>query len=547
MNKRYLLSILLLCCLTAAGQPKWLKKAEKGMATLYAIQQKGDTLSAPTFYIDDQGTAFCALRPLQNARQAWIQGNDGKTRSVLRIQGFDPTYNVARISTSGKGKTAFLPIASETLQKGETVYLAPKGQEDKVVEIEKANVYAYYTLSQTADASLAGYPLLTTEGQVVGILQTPIQAQGAPFFALDVLFPLNLKIAAIDANASSLRGSNLLKQMPTDEGQARTFLYLANAPADMLVAYAQDFIQLFPSSPTGYIQLAKTKINQKNYAEAADAFNQALKNKVTPSDEVYYARAEAIYNYALTGDSTQQDWNLEHARKDVEQAIAINALPLYTHLLARIQFSQQDYASARNNFLQLTQTNMREPNLFLYAAQCMEREGQADSLILALNDSAVACFTRPYPLEAANALWLRSVRLRQMGKFRDAVRDMNSYEHLLRGELSDEFYYQRFEAEFAGRMFAQASNDIAKAIEMNPDAALYHVQQAALMYRTNQSDQAIAACKKALQLDPQFADAYRIWGICLRDKGETSQARQQLQKAVELGDTLAQTILDGMK
>lgn len=547
MKKIFLLSGVLSLCLTVVAQPKWAKKTEKAMATLYAIQQQGDTISAPTFYIDEQGTAFCALHPLQNARQAWIQGNDGKTRLVSRIQGFDATYNIARVSTSGKGKTSFLPLATQKLTKGETVYLAPKGMEDKIVEQEKANEYAYYTLSQTADAALAGYPLMSAEGQVAGILQTPIQAHGAPFFALDVQLPQSLKITAIDANASCLRNCHLLKQLPTDESQARSFLYLAHAPAEILAAYAEDFIRQFPTSPTGYIQSAKNSIAQKDYTKATQTFNEALKSKASPNDEIYFSRAEAIYNYVLTGDTLQKDWNLQHARQDIEQAIAINPLPLYTHLLARIQFSQQDYASARNNFIRLTETNMREPNLFLFAAQCMEREGQADSLILSLNDSAVACFTRPYTAEAANALWLRSVRLRQMGKYRDAVRDMNDYEHLMRGRLSDEFYYQRFQAEFAGRMFAQALEDINKAIELKPDAPLFHAQQAALLYRTNQTDQAIASCKRTVQLDAQFADAYRIWGICLRDKGEIVQAREQLKKAVELGDTMAQGILDAMK
>ena len=70
---------------------------------------------------------------------------------------------------------------------------------------------------------------------------------------------------------------------------------------------------------------------------------------------------------------------------------------------------------------------------------------------------------------------------------------------------------------------------------------------ATLLFRLNDMDGAINSCKKAIELNDSLADAYRIWGICLREKGDLTGARKQLIHAQELGDTLAGGILENMK
>ena len=66
-------------------------------------------------------------------------------------------------------------------------------------------------------------------------------------------------------------------------------------------------------------------------------------------------------------------------------------------------------------------------------------------------------------------------------------------------------------------------------------------------YRVGQLNEAIAAAKEAIRLEETFADAHRILGICLRDQGKTTEAKKSLQKAIEYGDTVAQSILDKIK
>ncbi len=553
MKQNIIISLMLCLCVTANAQPKWLKKALKAQATLHAVQTQGDTLHCPAFFIDQQGTAICPLKPLQRATQAWLTAN-GTELPVSRILGFDDTYNVARIAAEvGKKKPIALTVSNTPLQKEQLAYIMPQGKEDRITQVEKAKIigsaaslreeFAYYTLSTAADAALAGQPLMDSEGNVVGILQTPILAANAPMYALDVQLPLKLSISAMDANATCLRDCNIPKALPADEAQARSFLYILSATPAQHESYAQDFIRQFPASATGYVQLANVQLQQGQNAKAQETYEQALNAKTENPEEIYHARSQAIYGCVLEGDSTLQEWTAQQALNDIQAAMAANPQPLYTLHEARVHYAMQDYRSALHDFLSLTKTNMREANLFLYAANCMEKMELDPDSNLMMNDSAVAMFTRPYPSEAATPLWMRSVRLRQMGLYRDAVRDMNDYEHLMAGQLGHAFYYQRHEAEVKSRMFPQAIADIDRAIALKPDEALYHIQRAVLQYRVKETDQAILSCQRAVALEPNFPDVYRIWGICLRDKGQLAEAREKLEKAAALGDELAGDIL----
>lgn len=97
------------------------------------------------------------------------------------------------------------------------------------------------------------------------------------------------------------------------------------------------------------------------------------------------------------------------------------------------------------------------------------------------------------------------------------------------------------------RMFPNALNDIERAVRMAPREPVFRAEEAAVNYRVGQVDEAITAAEAAIKLDEKFPDAYRILGVCYNSKGDKEKARMNLQKAVELGDTMAQGILDKMK
>lgn len=539
-----LLSLLILLPLCALAQPKWAKKAQKSLVTLRAVQQSGDTLWVPAFYVDNQGTVVAPLKPILRARMAWVENANGR-REVSELAGFNTTYDICRLVTTGKAKAVPLSIGTP-LQKGDEVFLMPGGQADEVTQVEAAGTLNYYTLKAPASFTLTGQPLMDGEGRVVGVLQNPIRTQGAPNYALDIRLPMELSINALNANNADLRACLIPRSLPATEDQARTFLYMVNATPEQIIGYADSFTRLYPQSSTGYTVMAETQAGQEQYDAADATYERALKQKVADPDEVLRSRANTVYTALTRKQTVPQSWTADRALADIRAAKQANPLPAYTRLEALILMQQEQYAAADSLFLALTRTNMRSPDLFILAAQCREQIGLPADSILCMNDSAVAMFTEPYPAEAANYFRLRAMRRKDAGLTRPAIRDLNVFEHLMQGRLTDNFYYLRMQLETSSRMLPQALNDIAKAIELRPDLALYHVEHAVLLYRAGEPQQAIEACRKALDLDPAFADAHRIRGICLLEQGKKAEAKAHLQKAVELGDETAKSILENL-
>ncbi len=547
MKPIFLIALIALCP-SVIAQPSWTKDARKGIVTLYAIQQNGDTLSTPAFFIDSNGTIVAPFKTIQRAKQAWVTDNKGGIYSIDRISGFNSTYNVVKLLTNtAKKKVTPLRISKTPLAQGDIVHLMPEGTEDKVAQVEKANDHSYYTLGVTADPTKQGYPLMNINGEVVAMLQTPVTSAKAPFYALDINFATELGVSAMDVNNPELQSCSILQQLPDGETQAKSFMYLCQGDTQTQLAYINDFIASYPQSPSGYVQKAECLASIGDFNASNATYDEALRNKVADQHEILYSRSSVIYNLIVEGKQLPPDWTLESALTDVSNAYSISPLAIYTLHEARLLYAMRDYEAACDKFSELTQTNMRSPDLFMYVAQCKENMGATSEEILALNDSAVACFSKPYTKEASTYLWLRASTLNSMQRYRDAVADLNDYEHLMSGLLTDNFYYEREQIEIKVRMYTQAINDIQKAILLNPNESLYHTEQAAILYRINSLDEAIKSCRKAIELEPTFPDAHRLLGICLRDKGNIAEAMTELQKASDLGDEIAESLMREMR
>ena len=97
------------------------------------------------------------------------------------------------------------------------------------------------------------------------------------------------------------------------------------------------------------------------------------------------------------------------------------------------------------------------------------------------------------------------------------------------------------------RMYQQAIDDINHSIEMAPNTALYHVEKSGIMLRVNRVDECIASAKRAIELNPELSDAYRILGYAQAEKGNKAEGIKNLEKAVSLGDETAKGILERYK
>lgn len=163
-------------------------------------------------------------------------------------------------------------------------------------------------------------------------------------------------------------------------------------------------------------------------------------------------------------------------------------------------------------------------------------------------DSAIARFAKPYDKKVAPYLWERAELLNVAGKYREAVLDYKEYEHVVGfNNLNDNFYYRREQAAVEGKMYQQAIDDINRAIALKPNDYLYNVERASLMVRLGMFEEAIRSANKAIQLNNEGTDAYRIIGIAYGESKQKKLCIENLEKAVELGDEHAQELLDQYK
>lgn len=557
MKHLFIIIALLLPLSISAKNPKFFKKARPIQLTVIAYDKAGQMQQGQGYFLNEQGDVLVEYNLLKNAVKVKAVDTTGKEYTLARIKGANSLYNIARLSCPEAKKIAAMPMLTEAITTGTAVYVMPISNTDKDAEclvdtISKIETFeeghSYYTLTSTLDERLSGSPVFTEKGELIGSIQLAADKEKQHGYIIAATYANQLSISAVDANKYDLRSLPMPKALPADETQATTFLYLLNKQDTLIYrANVEDFVEAFPTSSTGYIQLAELDARQGHYKEAEQVYAKGLELCTEHKDEIHHSFAKLLYQSGMLDKEVSEGWNLDKALSETNAAYEANPLPLYMALQGMILYGQKNYKEAYDKFLAMGQTNMRSSEYYLYAAQCKTMLEAPDEEILAMQDSALACYTKPYPTEAASSLYLRSKTLAKLSRFREAVADLNEYEHLLSANVSAAFYYEREQLEMQCRMYQQALNDIDRATTLDAIEPLYFAEQAVVNYRVGQIDEAMTAARQAIKLDDTFADAYRILGICLNDKKKTAEAKQALQKAVDLGDELAKSVLEKIK
>ena len=558
--KKYLILLLytLLYILpTQAQSPKWLKKVKGAQVAVMVYNKNDEMKETQGIFSDEQGTILTEYDALKYAIRAVVVDANGKEYPVKEILGANAMYNVAKLQIElAKGKIVYLNPTSVAAPENSTIYILPNVKagknafckEDTITKVEtfKEN-YNYYTISSPANERLKNSAVLNEKGEMIGLLQLAAK-EGNNAYVIDSRFIADLKIKAMDAGNNDLKDIYIKKALPDTEEDALTYLYLLDRKDSIaFMASIEDFIQKYPRNTSGWVLKAESLIESNKYAEAEKVYEEALNTDSIAKDEVLYSKAKAIYSLNLNkAYSKYNDWDMEKALEETKNAMNINPLPIYTQQEANCLFSLKRYDEAREKYLSLTKTNLRSADKFLNAAQCLITQNKEEG-VLELLDSALACYSKPYPVAAANVILIRADALAKAGKNKDAVLGLNEYERLANGNLNANFFYGREQLALKARMYPQALSDIEKAISLEPKEPLYCAEAAALNYRLGQVDDAIEYGKKTIAIDDKFPDAYRIIGVCYNQKGNKAEARKYLQKAIDLGDTLASGIIDKMQ
>lgn len=550
MKKFLLILFTLHFSLLTFAQPNWAKNASKSVFTLKTFSADGSLIASSNgFFTGANGEAISNFTPFKGAARAVIIDAAGKEIAVTGMIGANEMYDVAKFRVAGK--TRPLVVATGIAQSGERVWLLPyletKNLQNGVVR--KAETfqqdYAYYTIAMKAAEKNISSPLLNDNGEVIGLLQPAASGADSLCYAISARFADSLKVTGLSINDQTLKLTQIRTEIPESLDDANLMMYMASASTDS-AAYARlisEFIQKFPDAPDGYAYRAQFATSYGDFTSAERDMEQAIKLAVNKDNE-HFNYARMIYNKLIyQADKPYENWSLEKALSETREACKINPLPAYRELEANILYAQKNYQEAYDRFIELTKTNMCTAETWYCAAQC---KGQLKdtTTMLALLDSAMNMFSKPYLKQAAPYLWARANAKFDSKKYREAVTDMNDYEQLMAADVNANFYYIRHQAEIEGRLFQQALNDISQASKMEPQNTFYMSEKASLELRVGMYDQAAETANEIIALEKDNSDGYLFLGLSQCMKGKKKEGLANLLKAKELGYPQADELIE---
>ena len=554
---RLVIGILPLCLFTflplSAQAQSWSKKAAQAVFTLKTFGADGSLLgSSNGFFVGENGEALSSFTPFKGASRAVVIDAQGKEWPVECLMGANDMYDVAKFMVTVKKPTTLTLAASAA--NGTTAWMLPYTVK-KAPECIQGTVsssesfqgnYAYYTLAMQVPEQHAGSPVLNDNGEVLGLLQPAAGGAAATTsYAVSATFANDLRISGLSLNDPALRSTNIAKALPDQLDEALLTIYMAATVMDQ-AQYEEllnRFIQKFPDAADGYIYRARIAAAKGDFAAANADMKQAL-SVGDKKDDTHYQFAQMIYQKEVyQHDQPFSEWNLDLALEESRKANSLNPQPVYLKQQAQILYVQKKYDESFKLFEQLTQTPLRDADIFYSAAQCKLQLGEREQM-LALLDSAVNTFTKPYIKTAAPYLLARANALFDAGKYRPAVNDYNDYEALMASQLTAEFYYQREQAEMAGHLYKQALEDIVRATEMAPAEPIFFAEKANVELRVGKTDEAIATAQQSIRISPDNSDGYLILGLAQCLKGQKEEGLKNLNKAKELGNSQAQSLID---
>lgn len=545
-----------------AQTPKWVEKAKRAVFSVVTYDKNDKILNTGNgFFVSEDGLALSDYSLFKGAERAVIITADGKQMPVSLILGADDMYDVVkfRVAIVGK-KVPSLLVAGTAPAAGSSAWMLPystqksiacvSGKVKKVDDI--AGDYHYYTLDMPMKDKMVSCPVMNEAGEVFGIAQKSFGMDTATTcYASGASFAMSQHISALSLGDAALKNIGIRKGLPDTEDQALVYLYMASSSSSSedYERLLGDFIAKFPDNADGYLRRAnfyvvKAKEDASFFDKAAQDMEAAQK-VAKKKDDVLYNIAKLIYAYQLEKpEKTYNDWTFETALNQIRQAMELNPLPVYVQLEGDILFAIQDYAGALAAYEQVNRSNLASPATFFSAAKTKELMKAESGEILALMDSCVARCPQPVTASYAPYLLERATMRVNAGQARQAMLDYDGYFKAVNGQVNDLFYYYREQAALKARQYQRALDDIAKAVELNPNDLMYQAEQAAVNLRVGRYDTAMKLLQAIIQTNPKYAEAYRLLGLCHIQLKQKEEACKNFNKAKELGDPNVDALIE---
>lgn len=559
MNRTFLFLISFLIILPTFGAVD--KKVLTSVVNITTNDAHGNNLGTSTgFAIQSSKEGFVEiLAPysiFKKASKADFTDSKGKRFAANRITGANDLYDIARFNA--KCEIPTLSIATEKLATGSKAYIL-SGITNKKVPVTEVTIsetsehsgLTYYTIATKSDNGLVGSPLLNSNNEVVGVIQKSANNEPGKMYAIGIEFNEAISITTMSAADPSLNNIYIPKQIPAEEKQAASYIYLLTKNSEDTLSYLAnlgDFIEEYPTKSFGYTQRMAFYVATNQFEKAETDYNKGLEVCEDKAD-VYYNMSDALYHLNQKKSySPYKDWTLERALNEAELAYQNFNTPLYLTQKGKCLYALKRYNDAYETYELVNNTNFRSSENLFYQSRALEMAGGDSTKVLALLDSAVVRFKRPLREDAAPYIYYRAQRYDAYGFKREAVIGYNEYQELVGlRNLNDRFFYIKEQAEIACNFYPQALADIERAIIINPNEYVYYIEKALIETRTGNYEDAILTAKQAQRLDADDPDSYKLIGIANSELGNKAEAKKNLQKALELGDEGANDWLKNMK
>ena len=507
------------------------------------------------FYVGPGGEALAAYSLFDGAASAVVIDADGKRLDVSRILGASQDYDLVRLRVATEKNESLTPAAADAAE-GDAVLLVPYSTDKKSAPVQLEvgqrsafNSYAYYTLTSGNEEQYAGCPVLTADGQVVAVAQLNVTDGATGICAIDIEAGTGLHVGTLSYVNRELRRIKIPTAIPDNEADALSYLYMFSMSrtdsAACLLAF-DDFIRAYPANGDVFLQRAEFYALHDDYAKAEADIAHVVANFPDKQAAAHYTLSKLVYNkVADASRPAYAPWTVAKALDEAEQAYALDAQPIYRMQVGACQFLTKDFHKAYETFLALSSTPIASSETFYYAARSLEAAGGDSTAILALADSAVARCDSPLTRTGAPFVLARANYRARYGLHREAAQDYTAYEKVIGSRnLNANFYYLREQAELNGRMFQQALDDIDKAISLDAQNALYHLERAVILLRVGSFEEALRSANEARRLTPDNPDGDKLAGIALGELGRTDEALERLAEARAKGSPDADKLIE---
>mgnify|MGYP001198467871 FL=1 len=554
---------LLMTTFAYAQGPKWVSKAGKSVITVTTFDKEGALLKTGNgFFISEDGVAVSDFSLFKGAYKAIAINTDGRELAVESILGADDTYDIVkfRVDTSNSKKIQVAAFNTSLIEVGDEVYVLPYSVEKsrsclpgKVKKVDTiTDGLSYLTLDIRMSETLVSCPVMNTKGEVLGILQRPFgTSDGMTSHVLDIRFIEALQVGALSSADYALNDIHIKKGLPSTEEQALVYLYMTK----QYVSSAQyeellgDFIKQFPNSIEGYFMRAQHRLA---FAEKREDIRQVevdldqAKSVATDQADLAFRLARLIMssqdNELLTNE---KGWSIDDALQQIDQALDKQAdMAIYWQVKAEVLTMLERYDEAYACYEVVNKSEIASPSSYYNASLVKQAQGADLTEVVALMDSCINLIPKPYNIQSAPYLYQRALLLNEMGKHREALIDMKEFYYAVDGAVEAQYFYEREQIALKARLYQQALDDIALAIQKEPRETLYHLELASINLRLGRNEEALRAIAHCLTLDATNGEAYRLQGVAYIQLKDKKNSCISLHKAKEYGDPLAQSLID---